>query len=428
MPTTETVQPITSLGDGEEGIIHDIVGDNALISRLAGMGFVLNTKIRFLHARGGLIIVQVADTRVALGIGEASKIIVTRLSPPTGEKDGQPRPGALLVALAGQPNAGKSTVFNILTGLSQHVGNWPGKTVEKREGAHTTDGQELRIVDLPGTYSLTAFSEEERVARDFIIHDKPDIIVLLMNAAALERSLYLLSELLLLGPPVVVAVNMIDVAEKQGIRIDTDALETSLGIPIIPMVATRNKGIRELVERIIAVSGGKQQIKPKLPLVRQDHRELFTELTSMIKETVPPPYTVPWIAAKLMEGDPEIATLMEKLLSAPRWEQIKALLIAHEDSLHAVVCGRYDWVEEITRACVSRFRMGQVVMTDRIDHIPPSGSLSCWRSWPSFSSLLTRWDSLSRSSWRGLSAPSGRWSSRFWLRGRPGSRACSSTG
>ena len=369
MPTKETYQPITSLGDGEEGIIHDIAGGHALISRFAGMGIVLNTKIRFLHARGGLIIVQVADTRVALGTGEAAKIIVRRLGPSPGEKGGQPRPDALLVALTGQPNAGKSTVFNILTGLSQHVGNWPGKTVEKREGAHTAEGQELRIVDLPGTYSLTAFSEEERIARDFIIHERPDVIVLLMNAAALERSLYLLSELLLLGPPVVVAVNMLDVAEQQGIRIDTDALETSLGIPTIPMVATKNRGIRELVERIIAVSGGKQQINPKVPLVREDHRELFLELTALIKETIPPPYTLPWVAAKLMEGDPEIASLMEGFLPAPLWEQIQALLIAHEDSLHAVVCGRYDWVEEITRACVSRFRMGQVVVTDRIDHI-----------------------------------------------------------
>jgi ferrous iron transport protein B len=369
MPTKETVQPITSLGDGEEGIIHDIEGGNALISRLAGMGIVLNTKIRFLHARGGLIIVQVADTRVALGIGEAAKIIVKRLGPPSGEKEGQPRSEALLVALAGQPNAGKSTVFNILTGLSQHVGNWPGKTVEKREGAHAAGGQELRIVDLPGTYSLTAFSEEERVARDFIIRERPDVIVLLMNATALERSLYLLSELLLLGSQVVVAVNMLDVAEKQGIRIDTDALEASLGIPTIPMVATKNRGIRELVERIIAVSVGKQQINPKVPLVREDHRDLFLELTSLVKEAVPPPYTVPWVASKLMEGDTEIASLMEGLLPASAWERIQALLITHEDSLHAVVCGRYDWVEEITRACVSRFRMGQVVMTDRIDHL-----------------------------------------------------------
>ena len=369
MPISEAYLPVTSLGEGEEGIIHDIIGDNALISRLAGMGIALNTKIRFLRASGGLVVVQVAETRVALGTGEAAKILVSRLCTLPEAKDGPPPQRALLVALAGQPNAGKSTVFNILTGLSQHVGNWPGKTVEKKEGAHSAEGRELRIVDLPGTYSLTAFSEEERVTRDFIIHEAPDVIVILVNAAVLERSLYLLSELLLLGPPIVVAVNMLDVAEQQGIRIDTDALEKSLGIPVVPMIATKNRGIRELVERIIAVSRGEMQPRPKLPQVRTDHRELFLELTGLIREAVHSPYTVIWVVAKLMEGDQEVSAMMERLLPAPLWERVRTLLIAHEDSLHAVVCGRYDWVEEITRACVSRFRMGQVVMTDRIDHL-----------------------------------------------------------
>jgi ferrous iron transport protein B len=367
MTTPNGYPPVTSLGNGEEGIIHAISGDHALISRMAGMGIVLNTRIRFLRASGGLVIVQVADTRVALGTSEAAKILVSRL--PHEEKGPRPQSVALLVALAGQPNAGKSTVFNILTGLSQHVGNWPGKTVEKKEGAHTADGVEMRIVDLPGTYSLTAFSEEEKVAREFIIHEAPDVIVLLVNAAALERSLYLLAELLLLGSPVIVAVNMLDVAEAQGIRVDTEALEKALGLPVVPMIATKNRGIRELVQRIISVSRGEVQPLPKLPLVREDHRKLFEELTTLIQDAVHPPYTTPWVAAKLMEGDPEISAMMEGLASAPVWGQVRSLLIAHEDSLHAVVCGRYDWVEEITRACVSRFRMGQVVMTDRIDHV-----------------------------------------------------------
>jgi len=367
MTTPNGYPPVTSLGNGEEGIIHAISGDHALISRLVGMGIVLNTRIRFLRASGGLVIVQVADTRVALGASEAAKILVSPL--PHEEKGPRPKSGALLVALAGQPNAGKSTVFNILTGLSQHVGNWPGKTVEKKEGAHTADGVEMRIVDLPGTYSLTAFSEEEKVAREFIIHEAPDVIVLLVNAAALERSLYLLAELLLLGSPVIVAVNMLDVAEAQGIRVDAEALEKALGLPVVPMIATKNRGIRELVQRIISVSHGEVQPLPKLPRVREDHRKLFEELTTLIRDAVHPPYTTPWVAAKLMEGDPEISAMMERLAPAPVWGQVRSLLIAHEDSLHAVVCGRYDWVEEITRACVSRFRMGQVVMTDRIDHV-----------------------------------------------------------
>ena len=367
MTTPNGYPPVTSLGNGEEGIIHAISGDHAMISRLAGMGIVLNTRIRFLRASGGLVIVQVADTRVALGANEAAKILISRL--PREEKGPRPQGAALLVALAGQPNAGKSTVFNILTGLSQHVGNWPGKTVEKKEGAHAADGVEMRIVDLPGTYSLTAFSEEEKVAREFIIHEAPDVIVLLVNAAALERSLYLLAELLLLGSPVIVAVNMLDVAEAQGIRVDAEALENALGLPVVPMIATKNRGIRELVQRIISVSRGEVQPQPKLPLVREDHRKLFEELTTLIRDAVHPPYTTPWVAAKLMEGDPEVSAMMEGLAPTPVWGQVRSLLIAHEDSLHAVVCGRYDWVEEITRACLSRFRMGQVVMTDRIDHV-----------------------------------------------------------
>src|SRR4030042_2028643 len=147
----------------------------------------------------------------------------------------------VLVALAGQPNVGKSTVFSILTGLSQHVGNWPGKTVEKKEGVHVSGEAEINVVDLPGTYSLTAFSAEERIARDFIIKDRPDVIVLIANSSALERSLYLLSELLLLGPPVIVGLNMIGVAKEKGIFIDVPSLEKSLGVPVVPMVAARSE-------------------------------------------------------------------------------------------------------------------------------------------------------------------------------------------
>ncbi len=361
--------PVTSMGIGEEGIIQAISGGGSLTSRLAGMGIVSNAKLKVLRKSGGLVIVQVADTRVALGSGEASKILVFKVTAGRDEGEQKRVEKKILVALAGQPNVGKSTVFNILTGLSQHVGNWPGKTVEKKEGAHFWDDVELQIVDLPGTYSLTAFSEEERVARDFIISVNPDVIVHLVNASALERSLYLLSELLLLGPPIVVAVNMIDVAEAQGIHVDVKALQESLGIPVVPMVATKNRGIKELVSTVIAVEKGELDYKPRIPDVSPDHRAIFDSLMDLIKDYVPPPLTVHWTATKLMEGDPEISKVMEGLLPANVWNRIQTLLIKHEDSLHAVVGGRYDWIEVVTRAAVSRFKMGQVVMTDRIDHV-----------------------------------------------------------
>ena len=361
--------PVTSMGIGEEGIIQTISGGGALTSRLAGMGIVYNAKLKVLRKSGGLFIVQVTDTRVALGSGEASKILVYRIPASRDETDTVKVGKKLLVALAGQPNVGKSTVFNILTGLSQHVGNWPGKTVEKKEGAHVSNDVEMQIVDLPGIYSLTAFSEEERVARDFIISVNPDVIILLVNASALERSLYLLSELLLLGPPIVVAVNMIDVADSHGIQIDVKALQKSLGIPVVPMVATKNMGIKELVSTVIAVAKEETEYKPRIPDVSPDHRAIFDRLMELIKDYVRPPFTIRWTSTKLMEGDPEILKMIEGLVPDHTWSEIQSLLIKHEDSLHAVVDGRYDWIEKVTRAAVLRFKMGQVVMTDRIDHV-----------------------------------------------------------
>jgi ferrous iron transport protein B len=361
--------PVTSMGVGEEGIIQTISGGGALMSRLAGMGIVYNAKLKVLRKSGGLFIVQVTDTRVALGSGEASKILVYRVPASQDETDKAIIGKKLLVALAGQPNVGKSTVFNILTGLSQHVGNWPGKTVEKKEGAHVSNDVEMQIIDLPGTYSLTAFSEEERVARDFIISVSPDVIVLLVNSASLERSLYLLSEFLLLGPPIVLALNMIDIAESQGIHIDVKALQRSLGVPVVQMVANKNRGIKELVSTIAAFAKDEVDYKPRIPEVSLDHRVIFDQLVDLIKDHLYPPLPVRWTAIKIMEGDPEISKMVEGIVPSDLWTKIQSLLIKHEDAHHAVVDGRYDWIEDVTRAAVARFKMGQVVMTDRIDHI-----------------------------------------------------------
>jgi ferrous iron transport protein B len=359
---------ILSLHEGDQGVIHSIEGGSAITSRLAGMGIVTNAKFRIAQVSGGLIIIQVADTKIALGHGEASKIMVSKIIPddqvclPPIEKE-------ICVALAGQPNVGKSTIFNILTGLSQHVGNWPGKTVEKKEGVHRADNILIRIVDLPGTYSLTAFSEEEKVARDFIIKEKPDLVVLVLNAAALERGLYLLAEVLLLNRPVVVAVNMLDVASNRGIQIDTKILQDALRIPVIPMVAKRNSGIKELVAQISSMASCENIFHPQMPEVSSDHLDIYHDILKLVRPYIQEPYTPEWIAVKLMEGDPEVSKIVEDEAQKSARDEIENLLIKHEDAFHAVVNGRYDWIEIITRAVVSRFKMGQVVLTDRIDHI-----------------------------------------------------------
>src|SRR5512140_2442966 len=141
----------------------------------------------------------------------------------------------LTLALAGQPNVGKSTVFNALTGLNQHVGNWPGKTVEQKIGSYTRDAVTLDIVDLPGTYSLTANSPEELIAREYLLTQHPDVIVAIVDAAILERSLYLVAELVQLGIPLVVGLNMIDVAQQNGMHIDLAKLSETIGVPLIEL-------------------------------------------------------------------------------------------------------------------------------------------------------------------------------------------------
>ncbi len=275
----------------------------------------------------------------------------------------------LLVALAGQPNVGKSTVFNILTGLSQHVGNWPGKTVEKKEGFYSANGSRIKIVDLPGSYSLTAYSEEEKIARDFIINERPDAIILIANASAVERSLYLLSEFLLLKTPVIVALNMMDVAEQQGIRIDVNLLEKYLGVPVIPMVASKNKGFKALISAVHALSKEERNYAPSMADVSEDHKDIFNELADILASHITPGYLTRWTITKIMEGDPDITEKMSKAVPPDSWNKVQSILLQHEDSLLAVVRGRYDWIEGAVKSAISEFKRGQILLTDRLDQI-----------------------------------------------------------
>lgn len=156
-----------------------------------------------------------------------------------------------IIALAGNPNAGKSTLFNVLTGGRQHVGNWPGKTVEKKEGVWKHNGQEFTIVDLPGTYSLTAYSLEEVIARDYIVEEKPDVVVTVVDAANLERNLYLTVQIIEMGAKVVIALNMSDIAESRGLKINFESLSQALGAIVVPTTANRERGLSELKQAIL---------------------------------------------------------------------------------------------------------------------------------------------------------------------------------
>ena len=162
------------------------------------------------------------------------------------------------IALAGNPNAGKTTIFNALTGLHQHTGNWPGKTVEKKEGEIKFGDLNINIVDLPGTYSLTAYSPEEIVARDYIIEEHPDVVINVVDATNLERNLYLTVQILEMDVPVVLALNMTDALQKDGAKIDLENLSRLLGeIPVVSTAANRGIGINELISKAVEAAGKK---------------------------------------------------------------------------------------------------------------------------------------------------------------------------
>lgn len=286
-----------------------------------------------------------------------------------GQREAPPAVGErhLTIALAGQPNVGKSTVFNTLTGLNQHVGNWPGKTVERRTGTFAHHDARVHLVDLPGTYSLTASSPEEMVAREYIITERPDVVMVVVNAACLERNLYLVAELLALPAPLVIGLNMVDVARQEGFEVRPEVLAEAVGVPVVPMVASRGVGVHEFVDAALRVALEGPEREPDRPEVREDHHEVLASLQELIAEYVPAPYPADWTALKLFEGDRDVMTMLEEHVPAERWGRAMALLEGHEDAILAVAGGRYAWIRRMTRAALVRPRAGQITITQRLD-------------------------------------------------------------
>ncbi|MEJ5311675.1 MAG: ferrous iron transport protein B [Anaerolineae bacterium] len=273
------------------------------------------------------------------------------------------------VALAGQPNVGKSTIFNGLTGMNQHVGNWPGKTVEQKTGGCMRGEKQFDFVDLPGTYSLTANSEEERVARDYILHERPDVVVAVVDAAIPERSLYLLAELLLLPAPVVLVLNMMDVAAQEGIQVEPRVLEAALGIPVVPMAATKGQGFETLLDAVVAVWDGTYPYNPHRPVILPAHQTVLEELITWVAAYVPKTYPADWVALKLLEGDDEIVALMQAVLPADMWMRVHEMLRQHEDAILDIAGARYAWIARMIRAAVVRPKVGQMGLTARLDRV-----------------------------------------------------------
>jgi len=223
--------------------------------------------------------------------------------------------GEITLALAGNPNSGKTTVFNAITGAHQHVGNYPGVTVEKKEGDRRVGDTNVHVVDLPGTYSLTAYSLEERVARNFVIQEHPDVVMDIVDASNLERNLYLATQFIELGAPTVLALNMTDLAEARGKHIDVELLSRLLGVPIVPMVATREEGIEEALA--VAVETAQQRRTPTKPITYghelEEHIEQIAELLD--GDGGVDRLSSRWVAVKLLENDPEVHEMVQQSLT-----------------------------------------------------------------------------------------------------------------
>jgi len=292
-------------------------------------------------------------------------------------KEEEPLEGRLTIALAGNCNVGKSVVFNQLTGLHQHVGNWPGKTVEKAEGTTNFEGTTMDIVDLPGIYSLSTYSVEERVTLEYIVNQKPDVVVDVVDASLLERNLYFTIQLLEAETPLVVALNQMDEAQKKGISTDTKRLEQQLGVPVVPMIAVRGIGFHELMTATRDVAQRRTERKV-IPIRYGPEVEVHVEGIAKVIEEKPVGLPTRFTAVRLLEGDEYMRQLVARVNEeaiAVAEEHKRRLEKAHGHSVASVIASeRYEIVRKIVRASQSTVPKA-LTFGDRLDEITTTGIL-----------------------------------------------------
>lgn len=315
------------------------------------------------------------------------------------------------VALAGNPNCGKTTLFNNLTGANQYVGNWPGVTVERKEGTYVRN-KEVAIVDLPGIYSLSPYSPEEIVSREYLIDDRPDVVINLVDATNLERNLYLTTQILTLGLPVVIALNMMDVVEKNGDKIDVEGLSEKLGCPIVGISALRNRGTEELMAAVEKAAQSHQPAAPRLSFTKS-LADAVMQVEGILGSAVDDGLKT-WYAVKMLEGEGRTeARLKLPEEKTAQIAKVREMLEAeYDDDIESIVTSeRYDMISDITAKTVrssgkslSTTQKIDRVVTNRILGLPIFIAIMFFVYWLSISigtGIVTDWanDGISGDGW-----------------------------
>ena len=279
----------------------------------------------------------------------------------------------LVVAVAGNPNAGKSTLINAISGSRLHVGNWPGVTVEKKEARFEHKGRTIRLVDLPGTYSLSPYTQEEIIARDYLVHEKPDLILNVVDSTNLERNLYLTVQLMELGIPIVMALNMSDEAEAKGYHFNIRDMELMLGITVVPTSATRKNGLDTLLDKAMEVAAAPDSHAPRILNYGEDIDTALSLLADSVHKSYPTlcdQYPERWLLLRLLEGDQQVrkdANIPQDGLPREAFEHLQR---AHGDDIEAFMAdARYAHAAGLAREVVQKQKKRGVEMTEKIDRI-----------------------------------------------------------
>lgn len=270
------------------------------------------------------------------------------------------------IALLGQPNSGKSTLFNALTGLRQHVGNWPGKTVEKKEGSFVRDGKEYKVADLPGSYSLSANSDEEVITRDFIASGEADVVCILADSSQLQRSLFMLADYAGINVPCFLLLNMADVANDQGKKIDAPAIEKKLGIPVVPFSATDVKSYDSFYQTLEKTLSKDARINVEELAKQYESVKGYREICDLIPDNAIEGYSSMWLAVKVIENDAVVLAKLKNALGEGAYEKIEE---ARKNTNGAVATGgcKFQWIDELLDNAVKA--TDQKVTLSRLDRI-----------------------------------------------------------